>query len=55
MANFLIEKGANVNMMDDTFGTPLDIAIMYGGMTEIVDLLRKHGGKTKKKLEAAGN
>ena len=55
VANFLIEKGANVNMMDDTFGTPLDIAIMYGGMTEIVDLLRKHGGKSKKELEAAGN
>ena len=54
VANFLIEKGANVNMMDDTFGTPLDIAIMYGAMTEIVDLLRKHGGKTSEKLKAEG-
>ena len=55
VANFLIEKGANVNMMDDTFGTPLDIAIMRGTMTEIVDLLRKHGGKTGEELKAAAN
>ena len=34
--------------------TPLDKAI-YKGRTEITDFLRKHGGKTKKELEAAGN
>ena len=31
--------------------TPLDVAERY---PEIADLLRKHGGKTKKELEAAG-
>jgi hypothetical protein len=25
------------------------------GRTELAELLRKHGGKTKKELEAAGN
>ena len=34
--------------------TPLDMAILFDH-TEIADLLRKHGGKTKKELEAAGN
>jgi hypothetical protein len=32
--------------------TPLDGT---GYNTETADLLRKHGGKTKKELEAAGN
>tara|TARA_B000000460_G_scaffold233697_1_gene193609 strand:+ start:637 stop:762 length:126 start_codon:yes stop_codon:yes gene_type:complete len=31
--------------------TPLDVAERY---TEIADLLRKHGGKTKKELKAEG-
>ena len=34
--------------------TPLDWAVGFGGQTETADLLRKHGGKTKKELEAAG-
>jgi len=33
--------------------TPLDMATL-GKRTEIADLLRKHGGKTKKELEAEG-
>jgi hypothetical protein len=31
--------------------TPLDVAIKYK-RTETAELLRKHGGKTKKELEA---
>ena len=34
--------------------TPLDSAIIYNRL-ETTDLLRKHGGKTRKELEAAGN
>jgi len=33
--------------------TPLDLAIQLK-RTETANLLRKHGGKTKKELEAAG-
>ncbi len=52
-----IGKGADVNAKVE-FGplqgmTPLDSA-NNSGRTEIVSLLRKHGGKTKKELEAAG-
>ena len=32
------------------------ISMVYGiHYTEIADLLRKHGGKTKRELKAAGN
>ena len=52
----LIAKGADVNAKDsrkDSRGkTPLDWAIEKN-YTETADLLRKHGGKTKKELEAA--
>ena len=49
-----IAKGADVNAkIDDGGRTPLDVAIQRK-RTEIADLLRKHGGKTKKELEAAG-
>ena len=40
-----------MNAQDEDGGTPL----FYASNPEIVDLLRKHGGKTKKELEAAGN
>ena len=55
----LIAKGANVNAKSvhrtALLGhTPLDFAIK-SKQTETADLLRKHGGKTKKELEAAGN
>jgi len=36
--------------MDDHGETPLDFAIS-NDLTEIVDLLRKHGGKTAEELE----
>ena len=46
----LIAKGADVNAKDDDGATPLDMA----DDKETADLLRKHGGKTKKELEAEG-
>ena len=52
IAELLIANGADVNAKDDKGRTPLDRGFGY---TEIDDLLRKHGGKTKKELEAAGN
>ena len=52
----LIAKGANVNAKIVSGGhkgeTPLDWAVTID-RKETVDLLRKHGGKTKKELEAA--
>jgi ankyrin repeat protein len=53
VAELLIAAGANVNAKHDNFGglTPLDWA---DDDKEIADLLRKHGGKTKKELEAEG-
>ena len=47
----LISKGANVNSKGESGGTPLDIANTWG-REPAADLLRKHGGKTKKELEA---
>jgi ankyrin repeat protein len=57
IVELLIGKGADVNAKVE-FGplqgmTALDSA-NNSGRTEIVSLLRKHGGKTKKELEAAG-
>ena len=54
MAEFLLIKGAKINAIDELGLTPLDNAIRWK-VPEIVNLLRKHGGKTKKELEAAGN
>jgi hypothetical protein len=34
--------------------TPLDMAIL-GNRNELAEFLRKHGGKTKSELQAAGN
>jgi hypothetical protein len=50
IAELLIAEGADVNAVGDLGRTPLDLAY-----AETADLLRKHGGKTKKELEAAGN
>ena len=52
--DLLVIKGASLNPIDREGKTPLDIAIDIG-FKETVDLIRKHGGKTKKELEAAGN
>jgi ankyrin repeat protein len=45
-----LASGADVNAKDMYGLTPLDRA-----SRKTADLLRKHGGKTKKELEAAGN
>jgi ankyrin repeat protein len=50
VAELLIAEGADVNVKDELGITPLD----WANGKEIADLLRKHGGKTKKELEAAG-
>jgi ankyrin repeat protein len=50
---FLV-AGADVNAKNNGGETPLDWAIHFKH-PETADLLRKHGGKTKKELEAAGN
>ena len=49
-----LAAGADVNAKDKNGKTPLDWAIEFKE-TEIAELIRKHGGKTKKELEAAGN
>ena len=50
IVELLIAEGADVNAKDEDGKTPLDLAT-----NETADLLRKHGGKTKNELEAAGN
>ena len=49
IVELLIAKGANVNAKNGSGETPLDWA-----KVEIAELLRKHGGKTKRELKAAG-
>ena len=53
IVELLIAKGADVNAKDEDGRTPLDATSVFN-KTETADLLRKHGGKTKKELEAAG-
>ena len=45
MAELLISKGADVNVLSDAGETPLDGAIAFE-QPEIAALLRKHGAKT---------
>ena len=49
----LIADGADVNTKDKNGNTPLDIAAENQN-TEITDLIRIHGGKTRRELEAEG-
>jgi cytohesin len=53
VVELLIAKGADVNARDEDGDTPLDWADRRN-QTATTALLRKHGGKTKKELEAAG-
>jgi ankyrin repeat protein len=46
-----LDKGADVNATDVDGETPLD---KFKSRPELANLLRKHGGKTGAKLEAAG-
>ena len=64
IVELLIAKGADVNAEMQDRWTPLDWAQrgwlrdspeVKAGKKETAALLRKHGGKTKKELEAAGN
>jgi ankyrin repeat protein len=53
VAEFLLIKGAKVNAIDELGLTPLGNAIRWK-VPEIVNLLRKHGGKTGEELKAEG-
>ena len=46
----LLGKGANVNIRDKWGNTPLDVTLN----DDVVNLLRKHGGKTAEELKAEG-
>ena len=57
IVELLIAKGADVNAKIEDGRTPLDMAIFLKqtlNQTETADLLRKHGGKTKKELKTEG-
>tara|TARA_B100001559_G_C15947700_1_gene370660 strand:+ start:291 stop:521 length:231 start_codon:yes stop_codon:yes gene_type:complete len=54
VVELLIGKGLDVNAKDEDGDTPLDWA-NGNGNRRTADLLRKHGGKTRKELRAAGN
>ena len=54
VVELLIANGAKVNGKTDDDGyTPLDLAIK-NKREKIVDLLRKHGGKTAKEMKSDG-
>ena len=53
VVEILITRGADVNAKTADGSTPLDNASTWNH-TEIIDLLRKHGGKTGEELKAEG-
>ena len=55
VVELLITNGADVNVQDINGTTSLDWAVFSTTVnkTEIADLLRKHGGKTRRELKAA--
>ena len=53
IVELLIAKGADVNATDMYRRTPLDMVIGLRRAATI-DLLRKHGGKTRRELKAEG-
>ena len=53
IAELLLTKGADVNVINWQGKTPLDSAIQLK-QTKTADLLRKHGGKTGLELKAEG-
>ena len=55
VTELLIANGADVNAKNDEGGTPLDWAECCAAKKEVVDLLRKHGGKTGEELKAEAN
>jgi len=54
ITDLLLTNGADVNAKNDEGGTPLDWGECCAAKKEVVDLLRKHGGKTGEELKAAG-
>jgi ankyrin repeat protein len=52
IVELLINSGADVNAVKTDGMTPLDMATM-NSHNEIVDLLRKHDGKTREELNLA--
>lgn len=55
MMQYLIDKGAKVNMTDDKGSTPLNFAAGSGQKnTEVYDLLIKHGANLQKDLTPSG-
>jgi len=54
VAEYLISKEAELNIVDNDGWTPLDSAFDSNDQA-VIDLMRKHGAKTGEELKAAGN